>query len=146
MEFRILAGACVIKNKKVLLLKQSAKARHSSKWGPPGGHLEKNESPTETCVREVKEEAGVNIIINGIVECAIQGEINKELALVILYHAAPKSSNIKIDKDEISSYAWASLKEIRNDKYPLRNPMLKKILIRSLTEKPLPISAFQIYS
>jgi len=71
--------------------------------------------------------------------------MNKELALVILYHAAPNSSNIKINKDEISDYAWASLKEIKNDKYPLRAPMLKKILIRSLTEKPLPINTLQIY-
>ena len=145
MKFRILAGACVIRNNKILLLKQSTKARHSNKWGPPGGHLEKNESPTETCIREVKEEAGINVVINGIVECVIQGEIDKELALFILYHAAPKSSNIKIDKDEISDYKWASLKEIRNDKYSLRNPLLKKILIRSLTEKPLPINTFQIY-
>jgi 8-oxo-dGTP pyrophosphatase MutT (NUDIX family) len=145
MEFRILAGACVIKNSKVLLLKQSTKVRHPNKWGPPGGHLEKNEAPTETCIREVKEEAGINVAINGVVECAIQGKIDKELILVVLYHATPKSSNIKIDKDEISDYTWASLKEIKNDKYPLRNPMLKKILIRSLTEKPLPVNALQIY-
>eukprot|EP01067_Filipodium_phascolosomae_P008533 Filipodium_phascolosomae@DN7291_c0_g1_i1.p1 len=31
------------------------------KWLPPGGHIEKNESPPEAARREVKEEAGLEI-------------------------------------------------------------------------------------
>lgn len=145
MKFRILAGACVVKNNKVLLLQQSTKSRHPNKWGPPGGHLEKNETPTETCKREVKEEAGIDITINGTVECAIQGKIDEEIALVVIYSAILKPGNVKVDNEEISDYVWASLKEIKNDKYPLRDPLLKNILIRSLTEKPLPINTLQIY-
>ena len=146
MKFKLLAAACIINNDKVLLLQQSAKSRHPNKWGPPGGHLEKNETPTETCKREVKEESGIDITINGTVECAIQGKIDKEVSLIVLYSATLKSSDIKVDNEEISNYVWASLEEIKNDKYPLRNPMFKNILMRSLTEKPLPIDTFQIYS
>lgn len=31
------------------------------KWIPPGGHVENNENPIETIIREVKEEAGIDI-------------------------------------------------------------------------------------
>lgn len=32
-----------------------------SKWLPPGGHIEKNESPPEAAIREVLEETGLEI-------------------------------------------------------------------------------------
>jgi len=145
MKFKLLAGACIIKNNKVLLLQQNIKARHPNKWGPPGGHMEKDESPIETCLREVKEEAGIDISINGTVACAIQGKIDKEISLVLFYSATPKADTIQVDHDEISNYVWVSLKEIENDKYPLRDPLLKKILIRSLTQKPSPVDVFMKY-
>lgn len=32
-----------------------------NKWLPPGGHVEENESPVDTAIREVKEETGLEI-------------------------------------------------------------------------------------
>ncbi len=34
-----------------------------NKWLPPGGHVEENESPIDTAIREVKEETGLEIEI-----------------------------------------------------------------------------------
>lgn len=46
---------------KVLLLWH----RKLQKWLPPGGHIEPNELPDEAAVREVREEAGIDVTLIG---------------------------------------------------------------------------------
>ena len=36
-----------------------------NKWLQPGGHIEKFETPIETCIREAKEETGIDIKVIG---------------------------------------------------------------------------------
>ena len=61
------------KDKKILLIQEKGQAW--GLWCFPGGHVEKNETPVQAVIREVKEESGYNIkiikkfkplIINGI--------------------------------------------------------------------------------
>lgn len=49
----------VVHNGKVLRLWH----RKLCRWLPPGGHIEPNELPNETAVREVKEETGLDVIL-----------------------------------------------------------------------------------
>lgn len=49
------------KNKKVLLMFN----KKLNKWLQPGGHIEYTETPTETAIRETKEETGIDIQIVG---------------------------------------------------------------------------------
>ena len=61
LEKHFTASALVINNGKVLLL-------HHKKlgvWLYPGGHIEKNETPDQTVIREVKEETGLDVEIVG---------------------------------------------------------------------------------
>lgn len=51
------ASAFVVKQEKVLLLKHVK----SGLWLQPGGHIENNELPHETAIREAKEETGFSI-------------------------------------------------------------------------------------
>lgn len=43
-----------------------------SKWLPPGGHIEPNELPDEAAVREVREEAGIDVRLVGDVALPIE--------------------------------------------------------------------------
>ena len=45
--------------KKVLLVHH----KKFNKWNQPGGHIEDNETPEETAIREVYEETGLNVNI-----------------------------------------------------------------------------------
>lgn len=56
MKTDLTIGACIVSGNKILLL------RHAKldKWLFPGGHIEKDETPDQAVLREVKEETGLN--------------------------------------------------------------------------------------
>ena len=51
-------------NIQILLIKHI----NSGHWSFPKGHIENNETETETAVREIKEETGILIAVNEILE------------------------------------------------------------------------------
>lgn len=57
MQREFTATAYILHDKKILLIFHPK----FHKWLPPGGHVEKNETPPEAAKREVKEETGLEI-------------------------------------------------------------------------------------
>ena len=53
--------AIIIKNKKILILKEFRAAFNSYIYGLPGGMLDKNESPRNCIKREINEELGIKL-------------------------------------------------------------------------------------
>ena len=146
MEIIILAGACIVLNNKTLLLKQNTNTKRAGLWGPPGGHREGSESLIETAIREAKEETNLDVEIIGLVQGGIKTRSNGISHLILLYYALPSNpEEIRLDKSENVEYKWVTLEEINADKFPLRDIILKPMLIKALTEKPLPLDAFKIF-
>jgi len=56
----ILSQAVIIKDKKVLMVRQYVQ-RGDIVWNFPGGSIEKGETPEEACIREVREETGYEV-------------------------------------------------------------------------------------
>lgn len=57
----IASGCCLTVDDKILLLKRHPEKAQGNTWGVPGGKIEENESIRECVIREIKEEAGVDI-------------------------------------------------------------------------------------
>ena len=57
---RVGVGVFIFKDGK-FLMGQRHGAHGAGSWSVPGGHLEFNESPQETAIREVREETGLEI-------------------------------------------------------------------------------------
>ena len=133
MKFSVLAGAFIVKDGKVLLLKQrSDDSEHQpDKWGPPAGHGEANESLEETLRREVKEETTLDIKIEGIVQSAVV-VTDKIYAVAIYLASTGDTKDLKIDPNEHQDYAWVTLNDILQNKYDFRVPMLKSVAIKAL--------------
>lgn len=53
--------AIIEKEGKILLLKRSNTGWMDGKYTLPSGHIEEGETPLETVIREIKEEAGVTV-------------------------------------------------------------------------------------
>jgi len=92
---------------------------YKKKWTIPGGTVEKNESPHKACIREIKEELGINI--NSLeflgVEYLNKENIKIESLQFIFYGGIltkHEISKIKLEKEELSEYKFINLYIIKN--------------------------------
>lgn len=138
----IMSGACVINDKKVLVLQQKEDGPQPLKWGPPGGHGEHGENPIETAKREVKEETNLDIEIKGLVGASLAETPSGKTYLVILYSGeAQNPDQIRLSA-ESDAFRWVNLDEI--NRLELREPLLKYALTKALTQPPAPADIIQI--
>lgn len=118
LERQYCASAYTIdfKNKKVLLMFN----KKLNKWLQPGGHIEYNEIPTETAVRETKEETGIDIQIVG---TTFDDEVYEPIAtkrytnsvgdmIDIQYLAVPL--NTKLNSKEKNKTIWLDLNKLKD--------------------------------
>ncbi len=128
MNRHFCASAFVINpyTKKILLIKH----KKNKKWTQPGGHIEGNETPEETAVREVYEETGLRVRLLGerfpreddfIRPLGIQknrrttNDGETHLHIDIIYAAIPNDdSNFKLNKEESDDIGWFSREELEN--------------------------------
>lgn len=64
--FGLTVDAVIIRDKKVLLMKRTTYPFEGS-WVIPGGYVDLGETLEESCIREAKEETGLDVKIEGIV-------------------------------------------------------------------------------
>lgn len=108
----VIVGGVIEKNGKYLLV-QEAKKKCYGKWNCPAGHLNENEALEEGALREIKEETGCDVELNGICYIAY-GSAEGANLLLIVYDAKLIKENIKYDKDEILDVKWFDYEEIVN--------------------------------
>ncbi len=97
------------------------------KWLPPGGHIEANERPDVAALREVKEETGIDVILEGEkfprdTDCVrpygIQMNVIKageHEHMDIIFKAKPvKNVKLILNEEETEGINWFSIDEILN--------------------------------
>lgn len=107
----------VIVNSKneILLLRRNSDLRHNpGKWDLPGGHIDENETVKEALLREIKEEAGIEVKMGPVVkisEFPKNHEAFKEEKRSIRFLAFYEGTGdeIKIEKREHSEYVWVDI-------------------------------------
>ena len=109
-------------DKKILLVKH----KHFKKWVQPGGHIEHNEVPEETALREAYEETGIKVRLLGetfpreddyIRPLGIQKNRGSQgdVHVDITYAAVPISNIIPdFDDEETASVRWFSREELES--------------------------------
>ena len=115
---KIVAGGLIEKDGKYLLVKENQKIC-KGKWNIPAGGVDDNENVIEAAKREIFEETGCTVKINGILEIVNQNLENVDL-LLFIFDAELVKENIQTDGEEISDVKWFSYEEIINIKKSLR--------------------------
>jgi len=92
------AGAVVIKNDRILLVKRAVMPKVGW-WCIPAGFMEWNEHPRDTAVRELKEETGIEIELMGIFEVYSGTDDPRMNAVLILYLAEQVGGELSADDD-----------------------------------------------
>ena len=77
-------AAILIKDGNILIAKRKSSDKLADKWEFPGGKIEKNETPEQCLIREIKEEFGIDVKVGEYL-----GEIEKhflifDLTLILL--------------------------------------------------------------
>ena len=106
-------GALVVRVSGEVLIVQSEK--WGNKYTVPGGHIELGERAEDAIVREVKEETGLDCVVEEllIVQQAIypKGFYKHEHYIFMDYVCKTKSSEVKLDGRELQSFIWVRPEE-----------------------------------
>lgn len=93
-------------NTEILLIKHI----NSGHWSFPKGHVEGNETEVETAIREIKEETGIDVIIDQsfreIVTYSPRRDTHKE---VVYFIAKAKNTDFVAQEDEIADIKWVEI-------------------------------------
>jgi len=118
--------ACIINNdEKILLGKRINKSHGSGEFWVPGGKIDYGESPIESIVREVKEEAGITIEKPQFVDYSFDFFEDAGLQFVCLWFQAPyQGDKIVACPKEFEYLKWFSINNLPEKTCPA----LKKIL------------------
>lgn len=97
-------------NTKILLVKNN----NGRYWSFPKGHIEDGENEQQTAIREIKEETGLDVVIeNGFREISEYCPFGKIRKRVVFFLAQAFTDNVKIQEEEIDSYIWVDLQQAR---------------------------------
>lgn len=140
---KVIVGGIIEKDGKYLLV-QEAKKKCYKKWNFPAGHLDFNESLEQGAVREIKEETGCDVELDGI--CYIANRIlEDDLFVMIAFNAKLIKEDIKFDKEEILDVKWFDYEDIVNKMdNELRGSYVKKSVMNQKNKLIAPIDIVDI--
>jgi len=101
---KIVAGALCFHEGQVLLCRRDIEPRKGF-WTFPAGYLEMNESTTEGAIREAREEANAEIVIQGLVGIFELPHISQ---LYVIHHATLATPEFSVGEEtaEVALFHW----------------------------------------
>ncbi len=116
-------------------------------WEIPGGTIENNESPKQACMREVKEELGIEIPVGRLLQLNYREE-SEHLGELLLFLfdggvlSTEQIASIKLPPDELSDFHFLSLSEIKDKTIPSLYHLIKS----GLTQRELNQTGYSEFS
>lgn len=116
--YRLIAGAVIHKGNKVLIGKKDPNKPHPARgqWVFPAGYVEERENPFETIVREIKEETGLKVRVNGVVDFVSMWNIWKDKNMLawytFIYFDCPYVSGTPKASDDLFDLKWVKAKDL----------------------------------
>lgn len=113
MQYEKSCGALVFRkyhgNTELLLIKHA----NGGHWSFPKGHVEPGETEEETATREVKEETGIDIIIDTSFREVVSYSPKKDTQKDVVYFLAfAKNYNFIPQEEEISEIKWVEISRV----------------------------------
>lgn len=121
MDLRVAAYALILDDKDRLLLPHWSEGAHSG-WTMPGGGLDPGEDPADAAVREVLEETGYDVELDGLLgvdsfvipgEDRVRPQDRPVQALRIVYRAHVVGGTLRVEEDgSTDGVAWHTPEEV----------------------------------
>jgi len=101
------------KDDNILLMHRAlTKSTNPGKWESVAGKVEFKEHPNDALLREVKEESGLNVVINKRPLAIFQAMRGTEPIILLYYLCSYVSGDVTLSKEH-DAYKWASLQEFK---------------------------------
>ncbi len=97
--------------KQILLIKHM----NGGHWAFPKGHVEGEETEIETAMREIKEETGINAVIDNRFREVITYSPKKDVIKdVVYFFATTNEYKINVQQEEVCESKWVDLNDAAN--------------------------------
>jgi len=122
-----LVASVVVRTDDGILLVKEGKEKVQGTWNLPGGRVEKDEDPTETAEREVKEEVGVSVDLVGLVgvyfgqDAFVDGPF-----LAIAYLGEVSGKPQAASTDTVETVEWVNQRHL--NELELRSPYVSRAI------------------
>lgn len=100
--------AIIIMNDRLLVTQRSEHMPHPLQWEFPGGKIQTGESPEACISREIREELGIEVKVEGLLEPVIHSYGEKWIRLIPLV-CSIRSGEVELRQHR--AFAWISRKE-----------------------------------
>jgi 8-oxo-dGTP diphosphatase len=127
MATLIVAAAVIIENGRVLLTQRLGGKHLEHLWEFPGGKVEEGEAPEAALVRELREEIGVETVVEDILDVTYWRYPKRDV-LLLFYRVARAPGAGEVQDVAVAAHAWVSRDEL--DRYPMPPadvPVLAKV-------------------
>lgn len=127
-NIKVICGALVFRKDKFVLVKEAQKQVYG-KWNYPAGHLDFEENILEAAIREVKEETGLDVELEGLLGIYQTHEEGNN-AVIFIFKAIVIRGNLKYAKGELLDAKWFTYEEFSR----LKDIELRSISLRKAVE------------
>lgn len=136
MEQKIIVAVkgIVLNNGRVLMVKRSNNDEvDPGTWEMPGGKIEFGEFLEPALIREVKEEAGIDITVEKLLYACTFKTDEKRQVVILAYLCRSRDKDVKLSPEH-TDYMWASKSELESNLLPSILSDFEKNNILSLVE------------
>ena len=109
----ILAGCIIVRDNKILMVKE-AKKQCYGQWNFPAGHVEEKELITEAAIREAYEETGCKVKLTGVLPISTLILKEGQTAVIVKFTADVIEEKIEFNKEEILDVKWLDIEKVKN--------------------------------
>ena len=111
----VVAAAVVIRDGRVLLTRRTEGQHLAGMWEFPGGKLEEGEPPEAAVVRECREECGIDVEVEDILDVTHHRYPEKDV-LLLFYRCRLVAGEVR--HLQVADHAWVAVSEIASFALP----------------------------
>jgi 8-oxo-dGTP diphosphatase len=132
--------ACIIDERQQVLLTRRCIPPFCGQWVMPGGKIDHGEAILAALHREVREEVGLDIQVEGLIDVFEHVRVGEhdDHFVILYYRAAPVGGALKVNCDECSEAVWMPREQLPLLDLP---PGTRHILTRIFPELAWPTTA-----